>query len=501
MIQPESRRSTIQQLHMGEGKSSVIVPLVAAELSDGENLVRVVVLKPLADQMFHMLVLRLSGLAQRRIYYMPFSRKMKIGSTEADTIQDMFKECMRTRGVLIVQPEHMLSWKLMAVDRLLHSTPASGSLASVLRGSQIWLSQHTRDVLDESDAILQVKYQLVYTVGSQQLVDNHPNRWLTIQQVFSLARCHIPVICRRFPDDIVLEKTRDGGFPRIRSLKGAAEDMLVRLVAEDTLDGHLLTCPQLAFLSESHRSSAFTFITCPDIPSRQQEGIRLLREHYGEHHTAWRTLLLLRGLFVHRILPYVLGRRRYRVDYGLDLTRSMMAVPYHAKDMPSLRAEFGHPDVCIALTCLSYHYGGLTVEQVGQCFEFLFKLDHRKQEYETWTRNILDIPEVLRDLDGVNVEDPNQRTFQLHDVFHQCDAVIDFFLSNVVFPKSVRANCNLASLLLIVHRHAREFPSQLATSGWDIAEPKSRITTGFSGKKLRVVTSELVLIYSDRYKR
>jgi hypothetical protein len=420
---------------MGEGKSSVIVPLVAAELSDGENLVRVVVLKPLAAQMFHMLVLRLSGLAQRRIYYMPFSRGMKLGSIEAGIIQDMFVECMRTRGILIVQPEHVLSLKLMAVNQHLHSTSASDGLASVLRRSQGWLSQHTRDILDESDLILQVKYQLVYTVGLQQPVDNHPNRWLTIQQVFALVQYHIPVICRRFPDDIVLEKLRGDRFPRIRSLKGAAADMLIRCVAEGALNGHLSACPQLAFLSASHRSSALTFIECLDIPSHQQEGIRLLQDHYGEHHAAWKTLLLLRGLLAHQILPYILGHRRYRVDYGLDPTRTMMAVPYCAKDVPSLRAEFGHPDVCIALTCLSYHYGGLTVEQVGQCFELLFKLDHRKQEYETWTRNISNIPEVLRDLDGVNVDDPNQRTFQLHHVFHQCDAVIDFFLSNVVFPK------------------------------------------------------------------
>lgn len=435
MVQPESRRSTIQQLHMGEGKSSVIVPLVAAELSNGKNLVRVVVLKPLADQMFHMLVLRLSGLAQRRIYYMPFSREMKIGSIEAGIIQDMFTECMQTRGVLIVQPEHMLSLKLLAVDRHLHSTSASDSLAPVLRKSQGWLSQHTRDILDESDVILRVKYQLVYTVGLQQMVDNHPNRWLTIQQVLSLVQDYIPDICNRFPDDIVLEKTRSSQFPRIRSLKGAAEETLIRSVANGALNGYQPTCPQLAFLSGSHRSSALMFITCLDIPSHQQNGIRLLRDHYGEHHAAWKTLLLLRGLLAHQILPYVLGRRRYRVDYGLDPTRSTMAVPYRAKDVPSLRAEFGHPDVCIALTCLSYHYGGLTVEQVGQCFEFLFKLDHRRQEYELWTRSIPNLPEFLRDLDGVNVEDPNQRTFQLHDVFHQCDAVIDFFLSNVVFPK------------------------------------------------------------------
>jgi hypothetical protein len=43
-------------------------------------------------------------------------------------------------------------------------------------------------------------------------------------------------------------------------------------------------------------------------------------------------------------------------------------------------------------------------------------------------------------------------------------AVIDFFLASVVFPKE-----------------AREFPYKLATSGWDLAEQKHHVTTGFSG--------------------
>ncbi|KAK0446443.1 uncharacterized protein EV420DRAFT_1570635 [Desarmillaria tabescens] len=64
---------------MGEGKSSVIIPMAAAALAQGKALVRVVVLKPLTNQMFQLLVERLSGLLNRRIFYMPFSRQLDIG--------------------------------------------------------------------------------------------------------------------------------------------------------------------------------------------------------------------------------------------------------------------------------------------------------------------------------------------------------------------------------------------------------------------------------------
>ena len=74
MTTPSSGQNTLVQLNMGEGKSSVIMPMVAAALSDGNQLVRVVVLKSLARQMFSLLLQRLSGLAERQILYLPFSR-------------------------------------------------------------------------------------------------------------------------------------------------------------------------------------------------------------------------------------------------------------------------------------------------------------------------------------------------------------------------------------------------------------------------------------------
>src|ERR1700735_1816195 len=110
MIVPTSGQNTVLQLNMGEGKSSVIVPMVAAALADGEKLMRVIVLKPLAGQMFQLLVERLSGLANRRIFYMPFSRSVKLEVRHMQLIQALYNDCMRVGGILVVQPEHILSF-------------------------------------------------------------------------------------------------------------------------------------------------------------------------------------------------------------------------------------------------------------------------------------------------------------------------------------------------------------------------------------------------------
>jgi Protein of unknown function (DUF3638) len=72
MISPASGRNVSLQFNIGEGKSSVIAPLVASTLANGSNPVRVVTLKLHSSEMFQLLVSRLSGLANRPIFYVPF---------------------------------------------------------------------------------------------------------------------------------------------------------------------------------------------------------------------------------------------------------------------------------------------------------------------------------------------------------------------------------------------------------------------------------------------
>ena len=132
--------------------------------------------------------------------------------------------------------------------------------------------------------------------------------------------------------------------------------------------------------------------------------------------------------------------------------------------MPSSRAEFSHPDVAIALTCLSYYYGGLTKHQVLQCFDLLTKLDNPDMEYDQWVGIGKGIPTSLRKVNGINTNDETQVNEHLVPLFSRNTRVIDFYLSKVVFPRA-----------------AKEFPSKLSTSAWDLVEDKPNVTTGFSG--------------------
>ena len=122
IMSPQSGENTVMQVNMGEGKSSVIIPIAAAALADGKQLVRVIVPEALTVQMFELLVARLGGLTNRPIYHLPFSRtpEYKDGygmiSLQIDDLHKLMSQCMAERGVLLVQPEHVVSLKLMSVE-------------------------------------------------------------------------------------------------------------------------------------------------------------------------------------------------------------------------------------------------------------------------------------------------------------------------------------------------------------------------------------------------
>ena len=98
------------------------------------------------------------------------------------------------------------------------------------------------------------------------------------------------------------------------------------------------------------------------------------------------------------------------------------------------------------------------------CFALLAKFDDPEIEYNYWVGLRKDFPAELCHFQGVNTEDENQVNGFLVPLFSRNKRVVDFYLSQVVFPLD-----------------AREFPSKLPTSAWDLVEEKANITTGFSG--------------------
>ena len=341
---------------------------------------------------------------------------------------------------------------------------------------QKWIDSHTRDILDESDEILHARFQLVYTIGLQQHLDGYPDRWTITQQILRLVKDRARTISRNHFNFVEYERSSPGSFPHIHVVRASdVGGRLMSLIVEDVMAGRL---PNFKFqhMSSPLRDAIRSFISdedvlqVPDTAKRVEEYAKRSDQSY-----LWSGLLLLRGLLASNILLFALAKRRWRVDYGLvpqlrhrkHYDRSpiptMLAVPYRAKDVPAPNTQFGHPDITIILTCLSYYYAGLSEEQLRISFEMLLDQDDPSTEYALWVKEYdrESVPDWLWKLSEINLRSSEQWDKVIFPLFCRNQATIDFYLSRVVFPQE-----------------AKEFPWKLSGSSWDLGEKREKLTTG-----------------------
>lgn len=100
MIHPpeiqNSKHSTMQ-LNMGEGKTAVIVPILASVLANGKQAVQITVLKSLFATNVKSIRKYLGGMLNRRVYVFPCRRDMQI-TAHLDIMLNIYDECKTLKG-------------------------------------------------------------------------------------------------------------------------------------------------------------------------------------------------------------------------------------------------------------------------------------------------------------------------------------------------------------------------------------------------------------------
>jgi len=450
------------QLNMGAGKSSVIVPIVAAALADGTKLVRIVVAKAQFKQMTQTVLSKLGGLLDRRIYYLPVSRAIKLNIAAAGYLNKMLRECLSNGGVLLVQPEHILSFSLMGRESFINEKT---DLGSSLASTQDFLDNHSRDIVDESDENFSPRFEICYTMSSQRATELCPDRWLYIQQVFDLVALCASVVARESPKAIIVSRGSPGQFPRVRIVRPEAGYKLINLVAHHICDKGLPSFFKISRQGEIEKDHVYAYLTNFEL---EREDARLVEESSLWSDTTGPVLLLLRGLLAGGVLTFVLSQKRWRVNYGLAdrIPPTKLAVPYRAKDSPSARSEYSHPDVLLMLTMLTYYYEGLTDDYLFTVLSHLMESDQKDTEYAEWVKGADNLPVAFRALEGINIKDREQCIAEVFPALRYRKKIVDYFCSKIVFPKEIR-----------------EFPYKLSSSGWDLGKLKAHPLTGFSGTK------------------
>ncbi|KAJ9492030.1 hypothetical protein VN97_g1201 [Penicillium thymicola] len=453
----------VLQLNMGDGKSSVVVPIVAAAHANGLCIARVLTPKPQSRQMYQMLVGKLGGLLDRRVYQLPFSRSLNLGEDEVEEIQRMCHECMSKGGVLLVQPEHILSLKLMCLECFITGKILVGR--SLLRTLKFF-RKYACDIIDESDETFNVKFELIYSMGAQRPVELSPQRWVLIQELLHLVQIYASQVKVDLPDSIEVIQQEEGGFPRIRVLDCEAETALIQRIATHICENGFSSLP-ISRQPQSVREAVLVYILKPEPTADEIFAVESDGEAGFWDESIQSHLLLVRGLLAGGVLAFCLGQKRWRVNYGSDLRReppTRLAVPYRAKDSPSLRAEFSHPDVVILLTCLHYYYSGLTNDDISLAFDHLAKSDEAEAEYQAWAKDAPMLAPDFRQLVSVNLDDQHLCANRIFPALRVSKATVDYFLAHAVFPKEMK-----------------EFADKLSASGWDTGEIRMNPTVGFSG--------------------
>ncbi|KFA52542.1 hypothetical protein S40293_07627 [Stachybotrys chartarum IBT 40293] len=451
--------NVVMQLNMGEGKSAVIVPIVAASLANSSRLVRVVVAKPQSRQMWDILVSKLGGLMGRRIYQMPLSRSTKLNISEVQTLMHYYEQCARDAGVMLVQPEHLLSFQLMTIEVAIQQ---ERKLGKALWELHEFLDSNSRDIVDESDENFSTKFELIYTMGNQRSIEHGPDRWIIIQEVLGLIAEYARGLKEIYPKGIELDEKGRSSFPLIRFLDAESSTSILRKVAEKICSKGISGFP-ISYESEEMRAQLLNYIFDTHLNTEIQDSVEAGR--FWD--TFSKNLLLVRGLFAGGILEFVFRHKRWRVNYGLDFERvpsTRLVVPYRAKDSPSPRSEFSHPDVVICLTCLSYYYGGLSDDDQTLSLQYLLQSDQANIEFQEWVDTSDGLPASFRHVKSINLQDREQCVKSVFPSFRYSKGAVDYFLSHLVF-----------------NREMKEFPYKLSASGWDIGRKKTHPLTGFSG--------------------
>ncbi|KAK3350347.1 hypothetical protein B0T25DRAFT_483283 [Lasiosphaeria hispida] len=473
IISPASGSNSVLQMNMGSGKTSCIVPMTMSVLADGVQLARLIVPKALLSQAAQILRARLGGLVGREVRHVPFSRRTPTGTAAPYMIplySEHHEDTRTRRGIILTTPENVLSYKLAGLQRLADDRLDE---ARAMIKFQARLSCTCRDVLDESDFTLAAKTQLIYPGGTQLPLDGHPHRWATIQALLSLVEGHLPGLQRDFPSGLEVAQ-RPGGFPVAFFLHARVEDELSRRIAQDVSNRQTSPLPQLASPSQKFPSALIEKVLSAE--SVDTGSLKRLASKFPDSKATADTILLIRGLLVKRILLLCL-KKRWNVQYGLHPGRHPLAVPFYAKGVPSEQSEFGHPDVAITLTCLSFYYAGLTHAQFRAGFQSVLASGDPETEYSRWTQGYRNLPEHLSHWNAINLDDRVQFG-QLWSRLRFNRGVLHHYMNTFVFPA-----------------HTKQYDIKIQASGWDLplvrllSEPADTeassshpaLTTGFSG--------------------
>lgn len=257
-------------------------------------------------------------------------------------------------------PEYTLSFQLKLFDTIRQKDyELVRGISNVLK----MINMNVRNVLDESDELLQPKRQIIYPVGRQTDPDGGDLRWTVAQAVLKRVPGHMRRLWTKYGDSKI---EFDANYIEHSNIFGAStlsyrNDVFTPCrILDDSMFEHLRSA-LIADLKgmdidfpKNTENDLNKLLTHKELEIDPHRVINDCCRNENEKNTVW----ILRGLLGFEVLKLALSKR-WRVNYGVDVNgRRKMAIPFGANDTPKKNSEFGHPDVAVCYTLLSYYYSG-----------------------------------------------------------------------------------------------------------------------------------------------
>ena len=247
----------------------------------------------------------------------------------------MIEFLFHSTGVILTLPEYRLSFQLKIYEtialQLKSGENRNFKTAKKLLDLLKWTNENVRSILDESDAILNAKYQLIYTVGNQMQPDGDSHRWLVAQALLKRVPFHMHTLHKKYGrEKVEFGRDHDGGlrtdiFTPCRILDGSVYEKLKDELIEDFFTGRIdidftgiddTKKPSIKDLLRNKVIDRNTLRTIEVFPQEKQN-----------------IILILSGLLRFEVLKLALTKR-WRVNYGVDTKgQRKMAIPFKALDV------------------------------------------------------------------------------------------------------------------------------------------------------------------------
>ena len=323
-LQEKHMQGPITQLNMGEGKTRVILPMLALYWRNSGNLLRFNFLPALLQEAGEYLHNVLSAtVLEIPVFHFAFNRDVHLNVETADTLLLSLRSCLTSGGVVLCTPEHRMSLKLKSYELIISNETGSNNdfktttescedRKHVCEKLKELDSLKFLDILDEVDELLRTKNKLIYAVGSQEKIPSIENRLSVLQGLLGVvASSHLVQHLLSYPF-VTQGKVGqvNGCFQEFRIISGQnfeeIKSLLNKSLAEMLISDPPFGLRWLKYAREDVKKTIIEYTT--------EEKIRHFDKDLFEPYQL-NDILAMRGFLAYGLFAHCLMRRN-RVDYS-----------------------------------------------------------------------------------------------------------------------------------------------------------------------------------------